>query len=99
VREGMAKVFIKFLANVKEAVGKESLEINISDGETLENVLHSLSKKFGEHLRNVFFKKDGSLADNLIVFVNGKNVMIEKGLKTKVNDGDHIIIFTPVAGG
>lgn len=95
----MARVSIKFLANVKEVAGTESLEINVNDGETLENVLYLLSKRFGKRLRNLFFKKEGSLAENLVIFVNGKNVMTEKGLETKIGNGDHLIIFTPVAGG
>lgn len=95
----IGKISLKFLAKVKEAADTESLEINIKDGETLESVLHFLNEKFGERLRNLLFSKDGSWGENLIVFVNGKNVITEDGLKTILNDGDQLIIFTPIVGG
>ncbi|NWF86743.1 MoaD family protein [Candidatus Bathyarchaeota archaeon] len=95
----MAKILIRFLAHVKEATGKELMEISVKNGETIEQILYVLCEKFGDRLKNVLFKKDGAVAENLIIFVNGKNVMTEKGLKTTVNDGDQLMIFTPIAGG
>jgi molybdopterin synthase sulfur carrier subunit len=95
----MARVSIKFFANVKEAVGKESMEIDIDDHETLENILRYLCEKFGERLRKIIFKDDSAVMENLIVFVNGENIVAKEGLKTKVNDGDQLIFLTPIAGG
>lgn len=95
----MAKVSIKFFANVREAVGKESIEIDVDDHEVLENILHYLCGKFGERLRKIIFNDDGLVAENLMVFVNGENIVAKEGLKTKVNDGDQLIFLTPIAGG
>lgn len=96
----MAKISIRFLAQVKEAINKDFTDLNIKDGETLNEVLHSLIEEFGEPLKNVFFRKDGSVSEELIVFVNGKNIMMTgKGLKITVKDGDQLMVFTPIAGG
>lgn len=51
-------------------------------------------KKFGDPLQGVFYKEDSSISENLIVFVNGKKGLTEKGLKTVVKDRDYIIIST-----
>jgi MoaD family protein len=95
----MAKILIRFLAHAKEAMNKESTELSISDGETIEQVLDSLTERFGDPLQKVFFKKDGSISENLVIFVNGRNVLTEKSLKTLVKNGDQVLIFTPIAGG
>jgi MoaD family protein len=87
----MARVSIKFFANVKEAVGKESIEIDIDDHETLENILRYSCEKFGERLRKIIFKDDGAVMENLIVFVNGENIVAKERLKTKVNNGDQLL--------
>jgi MoaD family protein len=95
----MGKIFLKLLGRVREVAEAESLETDIKEGENLESVLHCLSEKFGERLQNLLFSKNGSWGQNLVVFVNGKNVLTEGGLKTALNDGDQLIIFTPIVGG
>jgi MoaD family protein len=95
----MAKVYVKFLSGFKEAVGREFVEISMSEGRTIEDVLKYLCDQFGKPLRSLVFKNGVSIAGNIIVFVNGRNIVILKGLKTKLKDGDQIILSTPVTGG
>lgn len=96
----MAKISVKFLSSdVKKASGKESLDLTINAGETVQQVLLLLGEKFGERFKNVIFSSEGLVRENLVVFVNGQNVMAKNGLKTKVKDGDQIMIFTPIVGG
>jgi molybdopterin converting factor small subunit len=37
--------------------------------------------------------------ENLVIFVNGRNILTLDGVKTKLADGDYLILSTPVAGG
>ncbi len=95
----MAKVHVKFLSGFKEAVKKESVDVSINEGTTVEDLLKGLCNQFGESLRGLIFKNGASIAGNLIIFVNGRNIFTLKGLKTELRDKDHIILSTPVAGG
>ncbi|MEM2249344.1 MAG: MoaD family protein [Candidatus Bathyarchaeia archaeon] len=97
--ESMAKVQVKFLSGFKEAVKGESAEVSIVGGSTVEDVLKHLCDKFGEPLRSLIFKNGKSIAGNLIIFVNGRNILTINGVKTVLRDGDQIILSTPVAGG
>jgi len=95
----MAKVYVKFLSGFKEAVRKEFVEVSISEGHAIEDVLKHLCDQLGEPLRSLVFKNSASEAGNIIVFINGRNIATLNGLKTKLKDGDQIILSTPVAGG
>jgi molybdopterin synthase sulfur carrier subunit len=95
----MAKVHVKFLSGFKESVGREFVEVSISEDHTIEDMLKYLCDQFGEPLRSLVFKNGASVAGNIIVFINGRNIVTLNGLKTKLKDGDQIILSTPVAGG
>ncbi len=95
----MAKVHVKFLSGLKEVVKKESADVSINEGNTVEDLLKCLCDQFGESLRSLIFKNGASIAGNLIIFVNGRNVATLKGIKTELRDKDFIILSTPVAGG
>jgi len=95
----MSKVHVKFLSTFKETVKREFAEVNIDGSNTIEDLLKNLCDQFGEPLRGLIFKDDTSIARNLIIFVNGRNIITLNGLKTELRDGDQIILSTPVAGG
>jgi len=92
-------VHVKFLTRFKEITGKDFAEADIEKGGTVEDLLKHLCNQFGEPLRNLIFRKNGSIVENLVIFVNGRNILTLDGVKTKLADGDYLILSTPVAGG
>lgn len=95
----MGKVHVKFLTVFKEVVKRDFADIDIKEDETVEKVLDHLCDQFGEEMRRLIFRKNGSVAGNLVIFVNGRNILTLDGLKTRLNDGDYLILSTPVVGG
>jgi len=68
------------------------------DAVTIEELLEILSEKTGKDLKRLMIR-DGDLNPLVIVFVNGKNVRHDKGLKTTVKSGDEVSVVPAVAGG
>jgi len=95
----MATVHVKFLTGLKETVKKESADVSVAEGSTVEDLLNRLCDQFGESLRVLIFKKGAPVAGNLIIFVNGRNIITMSGFKTELKDGDQVILPLPVAGG
>lgn len=96
----MAKVFVKFLSRVKEVAGVKEIEVIIRDGETTRTMLDHLSQRLGGAFRGLLFSPDtNSLRENIIIYVNGENIMIRDGLETNLRDNDLMLISTPAAGG
>jgi molybdopterin synthase sulfur carrier subunit len=74
-------------------------EIEIDADEiTVEELVKILSEKIGRDLRKLIIR-NGDLSPFVNVFINGKNVRHEKGLKTIVKKGDEVSLVPAVAGG
>lgn len=68
--------------------------------ETIKELLHHLSEKYGEKFRNKALKNDGKeLGDEIIILVNGRHVAHLGGIDTKLKPNDIVQIFPVVAGG
>lgn len=95
----MAKINVKFLAAFRDVVGKNYVDVTIEEGETVEELLKRLCNQFGKKLRNLIFRKNDSITNNVVIFVNGRNILTLDGLKTKLKDDDYLILSTPLTGG
>ena len=93
----MIKITLKAFAHLRDFLDKEA-ELNLSSDENMQTLLDSLCKKHtGLHGR--IFEHDGELKHMVIILKNGRNILHPEGLSTKIDDGDTICLFPPVAGG
>jgi|TARA_B100000586_G_C19884711_1_gene332397 molybdopterin synthase sulfur carrier subunit len=81
----MIKIKIKCFSQVKYALGKEELELELETGTTTQEVEKLIRKKTNGNLDNV----------SLSVAVNKKYISTEMVL----NDGDEVAFIPPVQGG
>jgi len=85
---------LRFFANFREAVGQKTLEREYPDGITVREVLSDLIEEYD---LDVF--EDGDLRPQLSIMKNGKDVVHLDGADTRLDDGDTLSVFPPVAGG
>ncbi len=90
-------ITLKAFAFFRDLLDKVS-ELEISQNENIQTLLDRLCKKHNR-LRDMLFEDDGELKHLVIILKNGRNIVHLKGLATKVEDGDIISLFPPVAGG
>jgi len=81
----MIKIKIKCFSQVKYALGKEEVELELEAGTTTQEVERLIRKKTNGNLDNV----------SLSVAVNKKYISTEMVL----NDGDEVAFISPVQGG
>ncbi|AIY89582.1 MoaD/ThiS family protein [Geoglobus acetivorans] len=87
-------VVIELFATLRERYGKR-VEVEAED---FEGAIRKASEVFGESFYSEVFEEDGSIRDDRIVLINGRNVKdLEKMPKLKKED--KISIFPPIAGG
>lgn len=90
-------VKVKLFANFREIAGER--EISIS-GKTAEEVLENLIEEYNGLKEEIFTDyQTGKLKDNVNILVNGREIQFLNRLETRVEDGDTVAIFPPVAGG
>ncbi len=88
---------VKYYANLRQIAGMKEDSIN-SDEMTVGQVVDLLCEKYGESFQKLMLD-DGKLRNNVIILINGNNVIFGKGIKEEIKSGDSVDIFPPVAGG
>jgi serine/threonine-protein kinase RsbW len=92
------KIQLRGYLTFKGLVGDRKFEI--PDGLSVRQFLSRLSEVNGEFGSLIQFDRDGSLAQIVIVLVNGRNANhLPGGLDAPLKDGDEVAIFPPIAGG
>lgn len=89
---------IKVFANLREICGGSTVNIDAYNGDRVIDILEALIQKFPD-LEEEVFTAERTLKPFVHVFINGKNIIHEEGLKTKVKQEDQFALFPPVAGG
>ncbi|OFW59247.1 MAG: hypothetical protein A2V52_02970 [Actinobacteria bacterium RBG_19FT_COMBO_54_7] len=85
---GAILVTVKFFATLRKATGVKSYE---SSAASVGAVLKEIEKGYGEDAHRHM--------KNCNILVNGRNIGYLKGKRTRLNDGDEVSIFPPLAGG
>lgn len=96
----MGKVKVKLFGHLRHAAGTKEAEFDITDNDTLKDVIDKVVKRFGMDIEErIFDKGTGKLAPFLIM-VGGKEIStVKRDLKIKVQNGDEISLLEPVGGG
>jgi len=90
------KVTVRVFGDISAVIGRRH-EVELSDGATITTITTKIGEKTGQ--------RQGYLGDfhvggnDLAILLNGKNIDIIDGTKTKLKDGDEVVIMQPTAGG
>lgn len=93
----MVNIILKLMAIFSTDVGLT--EIDYSNVETLGDVIVQFMSEYGKKIRKNFIDSQGNLETHVVILVNGRNYLFLDGLKTKLKDGDQIVISPPLIGG
>jgi molybdopterin synthase sulfur carrier subunit len=96
------KIFLKFLADFADLVGKDTVTIEIPDGSNVKHALQLIIQKYNTELGEVMMDLETNNLRPyvpLLFLLNGKNIQILNGLKTELKDGDLLTFFPPAMGG
>ncbi|WFO76080.1 MoaD/ThiS family protein [Desulfurococcaceae archaeon MEX13E-LK6-19] len=87
----MPRIIVEYKMWLREKIGKEYEELELSPGSTLADLVTELVSKYSV-LKNIMGDHGGT---GLITLVNGRTVPSNYVLK----DGDKVIVLPPVSGG
>ena len=86
-------------ASIRDTIGRK-IEVDFPEGATVKDLLSRLVDRYGEKLKRQFFNpKTGKPQPYIKVLLNGRDIDFPNGIDTKLNDGDVLALFPPVAGG
>jgi molybdopterin converting factor small subunit len=87
------KITFSYFAQIRKAAGTESETVSVADGTTVLAALKVVNH--GAEFKGLLFDDSGALRPVILLVVND----IPAAPDRKLNDGDHVNVFSPVAGG
>lgn len=87
---------VKFFAYLRDYT--KTREVEIDSCLTLQELLMVLCERYGNNFRKKILNGKG-ISDEIIILVNGRNIMHLQGIDTILSEEDEISIFPVVAGG
>ena len=86
----MPRVFVRFLAAMKDKAGKGEEVYELPNGSTLSDLAAKLEERHQLSLQD----------PTIMVTLNGKGLrQLPDGLETRLGEGDMILLFPPISGG
>jgi molybdopterin synthase sulfur carrier subunit len=89
---------IRLYANLRDAAGKRAVQIPLSEGTRVSDVIRALMTRV-PNLAPLILDEEGELAPHIAVVVDGRDIRHLQGLETVVRDENQMDIFPPVGGG
>lgn len=90
---------IKFFSLLRLLLKRETLDLDRSDGDTVQQVLERAQRQLKTPFLHKLLDEQGSPHAGTIILVNRKNIHHLQGLQTPLDSGDVLALFPPGAGG
>jgi molybdopterin converting factor small subunit len=93
------RVVVEFTGVSRMLTGQSEVDLILSSGDTLQQVITSLAKRYPALVGEVFEKSGQSLIPTNVFSLNGEKIIHENELTFKPMDGDKLILLSLLAGG
>lgn len=100
----MAKVNVKIFIGISTPThtNKEKLDMqrNVEAGTSIRQFLTQLADEYGPLFqKEIYNPQTDTLQDIIMMLLNGSSLALPKGLETKLQDGDLLVIAPILQGG
>ena len=92
-------VHVRFMGDLPTIVGSRSVQVDMSEGATVRDLLTVLSNKYGEAFTVRVFSAPEKLHHYILVFVGGRDIKGRGGNHAKIGEGEVDVIMLPMFGG
>jgi MoaD family protein len=91
------RIKLKYMGQLRSLTGKDSDQIECSQGASLTDLMTEASKKYDKRFAEIVMDETGAIRPSLIIIVDG--VSADKDVTPNLSDGDSITLLTAIAGG
>ncbi|MHA1952825.1 MAG: MoaD family protein [Candidatus Heimdallarchaeaceae archaeon] len=92
----MSRIKLITFTGIKQIIGEKQIDFS---AKSVEDLINKLEEKYGTAFSNELFDEEGNIKKIYRIVVNGRNINILDGFKTKLKDDDMVAIMPAIAGG
>jgi MoaD family protein len=93
------QITVRYFTLLRTVTGAREERIDAKEGSTVEDVLKTLSAKYGKEFDRFIYSGRDRKGLKLLFFLDGRIIEEADGFKTKLENGNVLAIMPPVAGG
>jgi MoaD family protein len=95
------QVKVEYLGHIRHMLGSErEEEVEIEDDALVADLLKLLSDRYGDPFKKAVYEPSSKdVKANFMATVNGYLLNQLNGLKTRLRQGDHIVLMPVISGG
>jgi len=90
-------VKLRFTAQLKDAAGVGSDQMELLEKEKIQSFLKRTVDKYGSTYGNILFDEKGKFRHSNLIVVNLVQANYDENIL--LNDGDELMVLSPVSGG
>jgi len=92
-------VKVKFMGDLPALIGKRELVVTLPEASTVDDLLASLSKSYGDPFTLRVFSDPGKLHHYMVVFLDGQNIEDLGGLAARLGESQVEVVMLPMYEG
>jgi molybdopterin converting factor small subunit len=93
------QIRVRVLGSLRETMKDNDVSLDLNDDVCLEGLIKTLISDYPQIETNLWDRVIESYSPNALVLVNGVEAGNLEGLRTKLEDGDEIVILSVTHGG
>jgi molybdopterin synthase sulfur carrier subunit len=92
------RIILRYFADYREITGLKEMLIDVRENQTIGGLLRIMVNKYPA-LKPEIFEDQEELKESVTILVNGRSIEFLERMKTRLQEGDMVTLFPPVAGG
>ncbi|MFC1931634.1 MoaD/ThiS family protein [Chloroflexota bacterium] len=95
----MARVKVKTFSVIRDVLGSDVVEVEVSTPETVGGLFDALLRQYGQPFKDKIWDPNTGEMAPFLIKLNETIISSTKDMDKKIQDGDEIAIIFPIGGG
>ena len=91
------KISVEYFGQLQHITGIRNESVDVADGSDVYSLINLVADNYGDRFKDFVFGVDGQLRKSIPVVINDRQ--IGYGENISLQDGNRVMILSPISGG